>query len=578
MLDVLRDEDLSPERPKRRPVSSKLIGDTNPLSALLRRELKHKIITNLCSFRAPDPSDSQRLSICRLPTGSGWDWKTHYTSIDLSPAKLQYLDALGCFRSPRPSHSGQLLDVYFTHVHPYLPVIDRAEFLSRFFGHGEPPPLVRILAVFLAAARYCDKSFDETLVSKDEGDDVRSICDILYHRLRALVDVDVGSQRLAVLQASILASLHWEGREGVNSSLDALAISVRIAQEMGLHRRDEVCVSNPTTRLQKRMWWSIFAMDRMNAAMEGTSFLINELDCDVPPLVAEDFVDDEAVRDAALLNCDLALIINDSVRWLYSPSVRRDTIFTRAGEMQRDHITRQLAQLDERALLLDPYSEQCIIFRTHINAVRILVHRPFLLHRETSMCQISGGLACYTSREHCRAWATETVGALQSLQFTGHKCCTWPFTVYAIVNVLLIFWYDLSSPQTGSETAATRRSFEMIVHLLHDIGETWWAAAAKHKLAEALLHIADRLHEKQKTKGVNIEGEAMIYDRSAREQPNSQDIATMPSLPFTLPENLSSSGTIYEGGVDNLDEASQFWAALGLDFETDLAQGIYSVY
>lgn len=112
-------------------------------------------MTNLCGFRAPDPSLEQAApALQRLAGSQQWDWKEHYAHF-MHPAKLEHAESIGCFQLPSARQNGQLLDVFFAHVHPLVPVIDRKDFLARFYSLGEPPSLLLIKAVYLAAARYC---------------------------------------------------------------------------------------------------------------------------------------------------------------------------------------------------------------------------------------------------------------------------------------------------------------------------------------------------------------------------------------------------------------------------------------
>lgn len=191
----------------------------------------------------------------------------------------------------------------------------------------------------------------------DGHESVRDICDLLHTRLRALIDVDILSERIAVLQASMLGSLHWEGREGINSSLDALGIAVRIAQEMGLHRQRFSDTGSMNVPLHRRIWWCIFALDRFTAATEGTPFIVNEMDCDLTPLCEADFVDeDTVVRDVAFANCKLARIVNDAVRSLYSLDAKPEILHSRYGEVQRDRLTNDLDRLESRLASLQSHS------------------------------------------------------------------------------------------------------------------------------------------------------------------------------------------------------------------------------
>ena len=145
---------------------------------------------------------------------------------------MTYLSDLGRFELPGPDVCGTLLEMFFTRVHPILPVIDRSDFLGRYYGVDNLPPLILLFSVFLSASRYSNNV-------KNGSGGVRDICDRLHTRFRALAEVNILHDRFTMVQANLLASLHWEGREGVNSALDSLSLAVRISQELGLHRRSE---------------------------------------------------------------------------------------------------------------------------------------------------------------------------------------------------------------------------------------------------------------------------------------------------------------------------------------------------
>lgn len=325
--------------------STKLISGTNPLSALLGKELKHKIVTNSCSFRTPDPGNAERRPSVRRGAGiHSCDWEQFYRSMGVSKARLGYLRAIECFKLPAPSRCSELLEIFFSYVHPMMPVIDRRDFLSRYYGGDEPPSLIILHAVFLAASRYADN----TGHSPDGLSEVRSHCDELHGKLRALIEAEITSERTAVIQASLLASLHWEGREGLNSAIDNLSIAVRACQEMGLHRKQQPTPSNPEAQesLHRRLWWCLYALDRFNATQEGTPFLINELDCDVDMLTERDVVgEDQLTQSVTLLNLSLARLIDDTVRSLYMPGEDHTTLFSSRGVLTRQRLGLQLEQL-----------------------------------------------------------------------------------------------------------------------------------------------------------------------------------------------------------------------------------------
>lgn len=328
--------------------STKLIAGTNPLSALLGKDLKHKIVTNSCSFRTPDPTNAARQPA--LMRGSGihsCDWEQSYRSMDLPEPRLQYLKAMECFRLPSPARCAELLEIFFSYVHPMVPIIDRGDFLSSYYGGDKAPSLVLLQAVFLSASRYAH----DTGQYVDGVSEVRSMCDELHSKVKALIEAEIMSDRIAVTQASLLASLHWEGREGLNSAIDNLSIAVRACQEMGFHRKQQVNSHPPEGQqsLQSRIFWCLYAMDRFNAAQEGTPFLINELDCDVDLLTAQDVAgEDQLTQSVVTLNLSLARLVEDAVRSLYMPGEDHKTLFTSRGVLLRQRLDLQLEHLAQQ--------------------------------------------------------------------------------------------------------------------------------------------------------------------------------------------------------------------------------------
>lgn len=265
---------------------------------------------------------------------------------------MQYLEAMGCFKLPRLEDCARLLEIYFSRVHPLLPIVSRKEFLSKYYGLGDLPPLIIIHAIFLAASRYDDASHGNESNGHSE---IRNHCDALHAKLRALLEADACSDRLAIVQSTLLASLHWEGREGLNSAIDNLSIAIRICQDMGLHRSNgviEVDGSKRDEAILRRVWWSAFALDRLNAAQEGTPFIINEIDCDLFPLTVEDFHDEEPItRSVTLLNLSLAILVQDIVRKLYSPASDPSNLIAGSGLDALDGLTSRAEQLERDTVM-----------------------------------------------------------------------------------------------------------------------------------------------------------------------------------------------------------------------------------
>ena len=138
---------------------------------------------------------------------------------------------------------------------------------------------------------------------------------------------------MATIQATLIASLHWEGREGLNYALNNLNVAVQACQKMGLYRKSAAADSGAFQiegqALPRRIWWSAFMLGRFSTIQEGTPFLINELDCDVELLTEEDFEgEDSLVRRVSLLNLSLARLGEDITRNLCAPGENHSTLFS----------------------------------------------------------------------------------------------------------------------------------------------------------------------------------------------------------------------------------------------------------
>lgn len=155
---------------------------------------------------------------------------------------------------------------------------------------------------------------------------------------------------------------------------------------------------------------------------------------------------------------------------------------------------------------------------------------------------------------------------------------TWPFTVYAVVNALLITWYDFSAPPSERVFFEARDSFVSLIGVLRSMGQTWWAAAAKHKLAEALLKIGDRLRERRRTSLSATATESQEL-RPPLVTPTSEarPVNNLGSHMSSTDEASGLETAANQSGNDFLRNDADFWDMLGLDFDNDLADGIFSI-
>lgn len=74
--------------------------------------------------------------------------------VRLDSADMDYLKAKGAFDLPPRTLQEDLVEAFFADVHPTAPVINKAEFLSEFYGKGSPSRLL-LFAMFTSGSRAC---------------------------------------------------------------------------------------------------------------------------------------------------------------------------------------------------------------------------------------------------------------------------------------------------------------------------------------------------------------------------------------------------------------------------------------
>lgn len=74
--------------------------------------------------------------------------------VRLDSADMEYLKAKGAFDLPPRALQEDLVEAFFADVHPTAPVINKAEFLSEFYGKGSPSRLL-LFAMFTSGSRAC---------------------------------------------------------------------------------------------------------------------------------------------------------------------------------------------------------------------------------------------------------------------------------------------------------------------------------------------------------------------------------------------------------------------------------------
>ncbi|KAL2844103.1 hypothetical protein BJY01DRAFT_248347 [Aspergillus pseudoustus] len=118
-----------------------------------------------------------------------------------------------------------------------------------------------------------------------------------YEKAKLLLHLGVETHPLATL-ISVMLFYWWNTSPPNVVSMNGPwwwnGIAVRQAQELGLHcelKASQALRAGESVGLRRRIWWTLFARERLTSICQGRPYIINPRDCDVKPPLVNDFPD-----------------------------------------------------------------------------------------------------------------------------------------------------------------------------------------------------------------------------------------------------------------------------------------------
>ncbi|RDL30989.1 uncharacterized protein BP5553_09778 [Venustampulla echinocandica] len=180
----------------------------------------------------------------------------------------------------RPALKQSYLDTYFEYVAVWCPVMHRETLQTQ-------PDVLRS-SLFTYALALSGNQINPPLV--DHTDSAT-----LYHRAKSLFYEKY--EENPIIRISSLMLFYWWSAGAPNVvSMDNnwwwTGIAIRLAQEIGLHREPQpgqIMRHGETPGLRRRIWWTLFARERITAISQGRPCIIDMDYCDVEMVTVEDF-------------------------------------------------------------------------------------------------------------------------------------------------------------------------------------------------------------------------------------------------------------------------------------------------
>ncbi|KAI8980499.1 fungal-specific transcription factor domain-containing protein [Pilobolus umbonatus] len=188
-----------------------------------------------------------------------------------------------------PSMTNELADflvhVYFTRVHTFFPLINKIQFLEQYYFHNPTPPDSYLLwAITSIGAKICAPDASHMEICNFSIEQLEKIHRALRSKAETLLATAYKRSMISTVQTLILLSMQselYENDENVSQWFIA-GSAIRMAQDLGLHC-DCSSWKIPETEkeLRKRIWYTVYLMDKWVAAELGRSVTILDHEFDV---------------------------------------------------------------------------------------------------------------------------------------------------------------------------------------------------------------------------------------------------------------------------------------------------------
>ncbi|KAJ6516121.1 fungal-specific transcription factor domain-containing protein [Mycena sanguinolenta] len=192
----------------------------------------------------------------------------------------------------------KLVNAYFSRFHFLNPVIDKPLFLHKYaqlmdnlpdpqFARSEAAFSSLVFAVFACSASLVE----DPRLSISESSDDGGMGMVYYERALILQYISHANTQIAHVQCFVLLSSFLCSINCLPQAWILVGQAVRIGQDLGLHRSPRRLVITPIEKeTRRKIWWGVYALDRMLALALGRPLGVNDTDCDVEYPVE---VDDE---------------------------------------------------------------------------------------------------------------------------------------------------------------------------------------------------------------------------------------------------------------------------------------------
>ncbi|KAG2235950.1 hypothetical protein INT48_004280 [Thamnidium elegans] len=218
---------------------------------------------------------------------------------------------------PTNSVIEKAVKLYFSHIHLFLPIVNRA----RFETHDLKSSNVLVQAVLAVSFRFASRHFPKLFNKKTV------LYADTYFRKVMLRLQDSNRARLREVQAALLMTLYLDMDETDVESMQwyTLGKAIRMAQDIGLHRSCSNWNLPPSEiETRHRVFYACYVLDRLMGARAGKPLTILDRDFDTDLPVPYEVYDDNLEQGPSIYHSfihliELSEILGRILKALYAP-------------------------------------------------------------------------------------------------------------------------------------------------------------------------------------------------------------------------------------------------------------------
>ena len=166
------------------------------------------------------------------------------------------------------------LGLFWQTYHCTVPIVNEADFRKHYetlwdttsfnYSFRKPSPLVDIilaLCMQYGIAFVPRPNVDQTSRAHIDINDSSIAGRTFYHRCQTLLMLEAETQSLTTLQCYVYSTIYLRNASFINMAYNTLAIAIRVAHNLGLHREPAKDLPQAQRELRLRMWMVVYMLE-----------------------------------------------------------------------------------------------------------------------------------------------------------------------------------------------------------------------------------------------------------------------------------------------------------------------------